>query len=75
MTLMEHKRDTDNIGDVRKKQSFMGKYIVNVSGMENYNPPTPEEIDSYMADIQRFIKRDDVTMGQNFSWDAYCYSG
>jgi Fic family protein len=57
--LMEHKRDTKIIGTVREKQNIIGEYIVTVSGMENYNPPEPGEISSCMADIQRFIKRND----------------
>jgi len=58
--LMDHKRDREIIGNIRKNQNKIGNYLVSISGLQTYNPPEPEELSSYMADIQKFIERNDT---------------
>lgn len=59
--LMAHKCGKEIIGNIRDKQNIIGDYVVNVSDMPTYNPPNPNELGSYMMDIQKFIRRTDAT--------------
>jgi hypothetical protein len=53
--LMDHKRGTEIIGAIRKKQTIIGDNMVRVANNKTYNPTEPEEIKSCMADVQEYI--------------------
>ncbi len=56
--LLTHKNELG--GAVRKKQNYIGGVrIGSIGGPPDYDPPEPEEINSCMIDIQKFIKRKD----------------
>ena len=58
--LMDHRRDTEIIGAARKKQTILGDFMVRVTNMKTYNPTAPVEIKTCMADVQKYIEREDA---------------
>ena len=58
--LMEHKRNNETIGAVRKKQTMLGDFMIRVTNMKTYNPTEPKEIKPCMADVQEYIRREDA---------------